>query len=85
MKRSNLIKPILDEEYPIIDYGKGVYLYDLEGKEYLDVSSGAVIVNIGHGVRKNNGGDEKNKPTKSLSSTFTIHEEVKVISLKCIG
>lgn len=51
MKRPNLIKPILKEEYPVIDYGKGVYLYDLEGKEYLDASSGAVTANIGHGVK----------------------------------
>jgi adenosylmethionine-8-amino-7-oxononanoate aminotransferase len=51
MKQSYLIKPILDEDYPVIDYGKGVYLYDIEGKEYLDASSGAVTANIGHGVK----------------------------------
>jgi adenosylmethionine-8-amino-7-oxononanoate aminotransferase len=34
----------------MIDYGKGVYLYDLEGKKYLDGASGAVTANIGHGV-----------------------------------
>jgi adenosylmethionine-8-amino-7-oxononanoate aminotransferase len=52
MKRSNLIKPILDEDYPVIDYGKGVFLYDDKGKEYLDASSGAVTANIGHGVQE---------------------------------
>jgi len=41
---------MLDEIYPIIDYGKGVYLYDMEGKTYLDAASGAVTANIGHGV-----------------------------------
>lgn len=34
----------------MIDYGKGVYLYDIEGKKYLDAASGAVTANIGHGV-----------------------------------
>ena len=34
----------------MIDYGKGVYLYDMEGKKYLDGASGAVTANIGHGV-----------------------------------
>jgi adenosylmethionine-8-amino-7-oxononanoate aminotransferase len=34
----------------MIDYGKGVYLYDREGKKYLDGASGAVTANIGHGV-----------------------------------
>ena len=28
----------------------GIYIYDEEGKRYLDASGGAVVVNIGHGV-----------------------------------
>jgi adenosylmethionine-8-amino-7-oxononanoate aminotransferase len=43
---------LLDETLPIIDYGKGVYLYDTEGKKYLDAASGAVTANIGHGVQE---------------------------------
>ncbi|WP_066047827.1 aspartate aminotransferase family protein [Robertmurraya korlensis] len=50
MEHSYLIKPLLDEVYPTIDYGKGIYLYDKEGKKYVDASSGAVTSNIGHGV-----------------------------------
>lgn len=50
VEKTFLIKPMLDVNYPIIDYGKGVYLYDIEGKKYLDASSGAVTANIGHGV-----------------------------------
>ncbi|WP_342431974.1 aspartate aminotransferase family protein [Neobacillus sp. FSL H8-0543] len=50
MERSFLIKPVLDETLPTIDYGKGVYLVDMEGKRYLDAASGAVTANIGHGV-----------------------------------
>jgi adenosylmethionine-8-amino-7-oxononanoate aminotransferase len=50
LKRSYLIKPFLDETLPIIDYGKGVYLYDRDGKKFLDGASGAVTANIGHGV-----------------------------------
>lgn len=52
MVQTNLIKPILDSHYPVIDYGKGVYLYDKDGKEYLDASSGAITANIGHGVKE---------------------------------
>lgn len=47
---TNLIKPVLDALYPVIDYGKGVFLYDKDGKEYLDACSGAITANIGHGV-----------------------------------
>ncbi len=43
---------MLDEVYPVIDYGKGVYLVDIEGKKYLDAASGAVTANIGHGVKE---------------------------------
>ncbi len=32
-----------------IKYGDGVYLYDYDGKRYLDFSSGLINVNIGHG------------------------------------
>jgi adenosylmethionine-8-amino-7-oxononanoate aminotransferase len=52
VEQSYLIKPLLDAEYPTIAYGKGVYLYDNEGKKYLDASSGAVTANIGHGVKE---------------------------------
>jgi len=32
-----------------VEYGRGVYLYDYDGKRYLDFSSGLMNVNIGHG------------------------------------
>lgn len=33
---------------PMLDRGEGVYLYDTDGKAYLDGSSGAMVANIGH-------------------------------------
>ncbi|MFD6438546.1 aspartate aminotransferase family protein [Peribacillus sp. NPDC060186] len=50
MKRNHLIKPILDHNYPTVSHGKGIYLYDTDGKQYIDGSSGAVTASIGHGV-----------------------------------
>ncbi|HTS44797.1 MAG TPA: aminotransferase class III-fold pyridoxal phosphate-dependent enzyme [Puia sp.] len=35
-----------------IKYGEGVYLYDYDGKRYLDFSSGLMNVNIGHGDQR---------------------------------
>ncbi len=35
----------------MIDYGRGVYLFDIHGKKYLDGCSGAVTVSIGHHVQ----------------------------------
>jgi adenosylmethionine-8-amino-7-oxononanoate aminotransferase len=37
-------------EYPVIERGAGVYLYDTKGRRYLDASGGPLVVNIGHGV-----------------------------------
>lgn len=34
---------------PIVESGKGIYLKDTEGKTYIDASSGAIVVGIGHG------------------------------------
>ncbi|PLR82767.1 MULTISPECIES: aspartate aminotransferase family protein [Bacillus] len=52
MEQSFLIKPFLDAVYPTVEYGKGVFLYDTDGKKYLDACSGAVTANIGHGVEE---------------------------------
>lgn len=35
-----------------VKYAKGVYLYDYDGKRYLDFSSGLMNVNIGHGNQR---------------------------------
>ena len=40
----------LNHDYPTVDRGKGVYLYDTTGRRYLDAAGGALVVNIGHGV-----------------------------------
>src|SRR5690625_406529 len=52
MEQSYLIKPILDHDYTTITNGKGIYLYDEHGNEYIDGSSGAVTASIGHNVQE---------------------------------
>lgn len=36
--------------YPMVERAKGVYIYDTDGKKYLDGASGCVVTNIGYGV-----------------------------------
>lgn len=36
--------------YPVITWGKGVFLYDQAGREYLDAVGGIAVVNVGHAV-----------------------------------
>ena len=40
----------LGHDYPTVERGKGVYLYDTDGRRYIDAAGGALVVNIGHGV-----------------------------------
>src|SRR5258708_33156454 len=35
-----------------VEHAKGVYLYDYDGKKYIDFSSGLMNVNIGHGDQR---------------------------------
>ncbi|MCL7452292.1 MAG: aspartate aminotransferase family protein [Anaerolineae bacterium] len=37
-------------DYPVIERGEGVYLYDAGGRRYIDASGGPLVVNVGHGV-----------------------------------
>ena len=41
--------------YPIVlDHGEGVYLYDLNGKKYLDFMEGIAVFAFGYGNREYN-------------------------------
>jgi adenosylmethionine-8-amino-7-oxononanoate aminotransferase len=40
----------LTRDYPRVVRGEGCYLYDADGRRYLDGSGGAFVVNLGHGV-----------------------------------
>jgi len=38
--------------HPTAVRGEGVYLWDADGKRYVDASGGPILVNIGHGVKE---------------------------------
>jgi adenosylmethionine-8-amino-7-oxononanoate aminotransferase len=42
----------LTRRYPRIVRGEGCWLYDAEGRRYLDAVGGAFVANLGHGVRE---------------------------------
>ena len=42
----------LNRWYPTVQRGRGIYLFDKEGKEYIDGSGGAVVAALGHGLRE---------------------------------
>ena len=47
-----LLQRVLDKEYPVLVKGEGVYVFDRNGKRYLDAVGGAGVVTIGHGVKE---------------------------------
>ena len=42
----------LGKALPVADHASGIYIYDTDGKRYLDGCSGAFSANIGHGNRR---------------------------------
>src|ERR1700722_8540047 len=63
-----LLKLEIDKSYPIVTHGEGIYLYDTEGREYIDGSSGAMTANIGHGVREI--GEAMHRQSDKVAFTF---------------
>lgn len=63
----------------ILDRGKGKYVYDIEGKEYLDFFGGIVTISVGHCD------DEITEKTceqvKKLQHTSTYYPNVPIVSL----
>src|SRR5690554_5252903 len=51
--QSQLVCPDLEKDYPRITHGKGVFLYDENGRKYLDASAGTcAVANLGHGIEE---------------------------------
>ncbi len=51
MSITNVFRRRISHPHPEAVRGDGVYLWDAEGRRYLDASGGPIVVNIGHGVR----------------------------------
>lgn len=49
MPESHIFHRRLAHLHPLAERGNGIYLWDNQGRRYIDGSSGAAVVNIGHG------------------------------------
>jgi len=45
----NILQFEFDTDYPILTHGKGIYVYDVDGREYIDGTSGSISSSLGHG------------------------------------
>jgi adenosylmethionine-8-amino-7-oxononanoate aminotransferase len=52
MTTSALLKQNVNRHYPVVTHGEGVFLFDTDGRRYLDGSGGAMTASIGHGLRE---------------------------------
>ena len=55
-----------------VKYGKGVYLYDYDGRRYIDFSSGLMNSNIGHGDQRITEAVVKQMQEVSYVTPFTV-------------
>lgn len=46
------LNPMLRETYPSAVKGDGIYIYDENGKRYIDAEGGAIVVSLGHGLKE---------------------------------
>ncbi len=67
------------QEPLILDRGKGKYLYDLEGKEYLDFFGGIVTISVGHCDEEIT--EKTSQQMKRLQHTSTLYATLPAISL----
>ena len=49
-QHSHVVYRHMAHPHPLAERGEGIYLWDTEGRRYIDASGGAAVVNIGHGV-----------------------------------
>ena len=66
--QGNVFHRNLTKEYPIAQYGEGIYIFDKKGKKYLDGSSGAIVSNVGHGNK-----EVIEKINKQISKLAFVH------------
>ncbi len=50
--KDHIFHRTLKKEWSKISHGEGIYLFDTEGKRYLDACAGVHVVSIGHGVKE---------------------------------
>jgi adenosylmethionine-8-amino-7-oxononanoate aminotransferase len=66
--------------FPVIHKGEGIYLFDTNGKKYLDASGSSGVINIGHGVSEviNAMLEQARKICFTFAGTFASEAQIKL-------
>lgn len=51
-ENANIFYRDMRKDYPLMERAEGLYLYDSEGRKYIDGVAGIAVVNIGHSVKE---------------------------------
>jgi 4-aminobutyrate aminotransferase len=81
-KHKKYLTPCVQPYYQeplILDRGKGVYLYDIDGREYLDFFGGILTVSIGHCDEEIT--EKTYEQMKRLQHTSTLYPNAPMVSL----
>ena len=49
-RRGHIVYRRMTHVHPLAERGERIYVWDTDGRRYIDGSGGAAVVNIGHGV-----------------------------------
>ncbi len=76
----------LNRTFPVVARGEGIYLFDREGKRYIDAAGGAIVVNVGHGRKEvaQALADQAERVAYAHGSRFTS-EPLERLSQKLVG
>ncbi|PRR83710.1 aspartate aminotransferase family protein [Clostridium vincentii] len=80
-KESCVLNPFFKKKYPVITHGKGIYLYDSDENEYIDGTSGAVLVSLGHGMKEM--GDALKEQSDKISFVYRWDCVTDVLETAC--
>ncbi|RJQ62091.1 MAG: aminotransferase class III-fold pyridoxal phosphate-dependent enzyme [Desulfobacteraceae bacterium] len=51
-EKTHILNTDMRKRYPYVEHGEGIYLFDEQGKRYIDGAGGTIVVNTGHGIEE---------------------------------
>jgi adenosylmethionine-8-amino-7-oxononanoate aminotransferase len=50
--KTHILNVDMRRVYPYVEKGEGIYLFDENGKKYIDGAGGTIVINTGHGIKE---------------------------------
>ncbi|MHB8919053.1 MAG: aminotransferase family protein [Desulfocucumaceae bacterium] len=76
-KNSHVMDVIMNREYPSIVRGKGIYMYDEQGKTYIDAAGGPILCSLGYGLEEM--GEVLKKQACEIAFAYRMYSKTPVL------